>query len=585
MLFLRRSPGFSTSSGAMCIRISLLSALSLLGLALASGCGKSNSDGARGNSGQRVVSANEPVATIHWLGAQQLAAQPSAAGFLKIWRLPETERLKDQILDKLALAPWHGGTNLPTTVTNFGPLVRANASASLLRPLLDDLVQQECYLEIRGSSPSLCQLGLAVRLDPKHQAAWENNLASLCETATGSKKVARPTAGTAIGWTISAAGGSPPALLKHVDLVRAGEWMLVGLAPDQNPVFTNLLARVQRNQPPWPAALAGDLLQTTFDLQRLASAFSWGWDLPQEWPQITLAVKGDGQNLQTSGQLHFSKPLSFQLETWNIPTNLIHEPVHSFTAIQGIKPWLSSIKWWQNLHAPSTPNQVFFWAQSGLPFVDYAAAPLPNAAGTMAKIGPGIMDSLNPLLSSNRMGQWERANNFDGVNWVRAPIISPFVRASRFNQNDFLFGGLTSLVVTSTPPPAVTIKALLSQPNTVYFAREVTGPRLEAWMYVSQLFRVIFRSQQLPAEANFVTWLRAIGPLLGTTSTLITKSSPSELTLTRSSTVGLSAIELQFMADWVESPRFPYGFYSEIEKLPPLPAHKSKVNGPLPKSP
>ena len=111
--------------------------------ALGNGCKKSEpSESQTGGSANQPVPSN-PVATVHWIGMKRLAKETNAAGVLKILRLPETEKLKAQTLDKLALAPWRlSGTNRPPAVTNYTALVRENPSASLLRSLLDDLVHQ-----------------------------------------------------------------------------------------------------------------------------------------------------------------------------------------------------------------------------------------------------------------------------------------------------------------------------------------------------------------------------------------------------------------------------------------------------------
>src|ERR1035437_279584 len=85
--------------------------------------------------------AMETVGRIHWLGKKQLAAETNAAAFMRIWNLPESVKLQTQTLDKLSSAPWRllrGDTNQPST--------------NLLRPLLDDLVQEESYLEIRDAT-------------------------------------------------------------------------------------------------------------------------------------------------------------------------------------------------------------------------------------------------------------------------------------------------------------------------------------------------------------------------------------------------------------------------------------------------
>lgn len=581
-VFLLKPPRFSTRSRAMYIRNIGIYAFAIVILALGNGCKKSEQSQSQAVSASKPPAENEPVATVHWLGMKRLATERNAAGFLKKWRLPETDALVAQTLDKLALAPWLlSGTNRPTEITNYSELLGKNRSASLLRPLLNDLVQEEWRLEIRGANGQPGNLALAIRVKPERAGLWETNLALVVESLTaGRRAAARPTAASD-GWQIQPADSSSNLwpLFRHVQLTRSPVWTIIGLAAGPNAAFADLSAQVQNDQTPVPNPTTNDWIQTTFDPGGLSKALAWSWNLPQEWPRIRLAINGDGENVLTRGKLNFAKPLAFRIEPWNIPTNLIHEPVQSFTAVQGLKPWLSSLPFWQDLKAGPPPNQLFCWAQSGSPFLGYSAAPLSDASGAMSKLGPAIMQRFNPLLATNRMGKWERAPDSDGVLWNRVPIIFPFIRSIGLTQGHFLFAGLAPLAVTNTAPPFATLQELLAQPNLVYFDREITGPRLEGWMFLSQLFRVIFRRVQLPSEAEAVAWFKAAGPTLGNSLTTITQTSATELSLARTASLGLTAFELHLLADWLESPQFPLKTHTAVAKLPPLPPRRPRANG------
>jgi len=552
--------------------------LSVLMFALVSGCGQSRPEEAQTGAEKQSWQTN-PVAVVHWVGLKKLTAEANAAGFLKIWRLPESERLKAQTLDKLALAPWRlSVTSTAPVDTNYAALLRQNAPASLLRPLLDDLVQDECYLEIRQENKGQQgQLALAIRLEANRSAVWQTNLASVVESLTAAHRTPRGGGEMGHGWEIKVSDHSTTiaGLLRHVELARIGEWTIVGFAPGENPIFVEMLHRLNNHELPFKTSTANDWLQTVLDLRRLSAAFSWGWNPPEDWPRISVAAVGDGSNVLTHGEMKFPNPMSFQIEPWNIPRGLIHEPLHSFTAVQGLKPWLSSVTWWQNLHAGNAPNQLFFWAQSPTPVLDYAAAPDSNAANTMTKLGGAIMDDLNPVLAENRTGKWERNPNSDGILW-RAPVMAPFVQSVKLTNGPFLFAGLSPLVITNSAPPSGTIKDLLSKPNVVYFDREITGARLEAWMYTSQLLRIIFRRAQLSSETKAIAWLKAIEPMLRTSETTLTRSSPDSISIERKSSVGFTSLELHILADWLESPRFPIQPNSVVAKLP---SFTSKTSG------
>jgi hypothetical protein len=506
----------------------------------------------------------------------RLANEPGAAGFMKIWQLPETQRLKTQTLDKLALAPWLlSGTNRLPSTTNYAAVVHQNHPAELLRPLLDDLVQEQCYLEMRGVDTASGQLALAIRLDANQAGKWETNLASIFEPlATQPPQV--QAGAPAHDWRIHTTNSAPafPHFVRHVELARAGDWTILGLAADQNMVFTQVLTRVQSTQIPAVPAGTNEWFQSSFDLKPVAAMLGTNSDPSQDWPRITVSVSGDGTNLVTGGEAKFAKPLAFEIESWNIPTNLIHGPLQSFTAAQGLKPWLSSIAFWRNLKVDATPNQFFCWSQAGSPFLGSSAAPVAHAKSVMAKIGPAIMDAMNPVLTSNRMGKWEKSTNSDEIMW-RAPIISPFIQSVAQPEGSFLFASLSPFALTNSSPSPGTFRELSSLTNVVYFDREITSPRVEAWMYVTQLFRLIFRRVQLPPEAASIAWFKAAGPLLAPSSTTVARIDNSTLSLRRTSPVGFTAPELHLLADWLESSRFPLQLNANVEKLAPIPARRT----------
>jgi hypothetical protein len=184
------------------------------------------------------------------------------------------------------------------------------------------------------------------------------------------------------------------------------------------------------------------------------------------------------------------------------------------------------------------------------------------------------------MLSSNRVGRWERVSSSDAIVWTRAPIIQPFIGSIELASKRFVFAGVSPQAVTNTPPPSGTLTDLKSIQNAVYYDREITGPRVESWMFMSQLFRIILRREQLPDGARSVAWLKAAGPNLGPATTTLTKVSSTELVLSRKSTVGLNSIELHLLADWLESPEFPFEPFTVAMKMPPLRARGAPAGGP-----
>jgi len=120
----------------MYFRPAFLSILVLL-FAAGSGCQKSQS---LAPAAPPTVLSPDTTASIHWLGKKHIGIMASACYFTSIWQLPPSAQLERQTLYKLAAMPWQwlpGGTNLNSE------------TASKLLLMLNDLVQEECYLEVR----------------------------------------------------------------------------------------------------------------------------------------------------------------------------------------------------------------------------------------------------------------------------------------------------------------------------------------------------------------------------------------------------------------------------------------------------
>src|SRR5690242_13502418 len=80
----------------------------------------------------KETGASGPLYRHHFAGMTQILKGTNAAKFKEVWALKSSAEVRQQLLDKLAVAPrefWR--KQLPTT---------ASDQKELLRPLLDDLV-------------------------------------------------------------------------------------------------------------------------------------------------------------------------------------------------------------------------------------------------------------------------------------------------------------------------------------------------------------------------------------------------------------------------------------------------------------
>ncbi|HEY2084316.1 MAG TPA: hypothetical protein VGI88_16165 [Verrucomicrobiae bacterium] len=517
--------------------------------ALFAGCGKSAT--APPKPAVSSPAPLETIARIHWLGKNRISADTNAATFMKIWDLPESVKLEAQTLDKLSVAPWrflHGETNHSTT--------------NLLRPLLDDLANEESYVEIRratNSTNAADEIVLAIRLNNQRAALWQTNLAAVVESLTGMTAANSQPSGTntAPGWS----------LRKHhapnlIELTRAGDWTLVGAAQDHNALLDETLARIGHEGVPFPIEVTNSWLEAGGDLSRLASAMGFADNKSSNFPQVYFTVLGSAQYVLTHGEITLPGKAYVKLDPWNIPTNLIDGDLTSFTAIRGFKPWLSSSKTWTNLQIGPPPDQFYIWAVRAFPMETYFAAPLSDASNAVSRFSDLVLKKGSPWFATNSLAGFRRSATFNGLSWHGLPYAAPFLQSIDGKGGAFVFGGYFQPTASSQPPPPALLKEILNHTNLVYYDWELTGLRVDQWLHLGQFIRFVSGKAQLPFDSATTAWIRAVSSQLGNCGTEITETEPGQLSFTRNSTVGLTAIELHLLADWLESPNFPYGLHT-----------------------
>ncbi len=556
-------------------------------LAVVGGCGKTGPAGSAGGSAPLKA---ETIARIHWLGKERLSAETNAAYFMSLWRMPEAARLEAQTLDKLAAALTAANAKSPGRQQPPSPgLSTLNPQPSTnnaFRILLEDVVLKESYLELQGAGTNgPAEVAFAIRLTPERAALWQTNLATALESLTGT----RPTP-TDSGWDLTLDTRHPTPDTRHFAFTRAGDWTIVSLITSpaagaqpstlNSQLSTAFAARIQRDHVPFVPGKTNYWLESDLDLARLGLLLgvpapvlsTLNPQLSTNSPLLSLRITGDGQNVRTAAELDFPHPLGLQLEPWNVPTNLVRDPLIGFMAIRGMRPWLASTRLWSDLGLGTAPNQAYFWAQHGLQRFHYLAMPSAEASNQVSKLGDLILSQVNPMISTAAMklGTFHLRTNEPGVAWRGYPLLSPGLSFTNFGDNPFILASFSPTSQTNAPAPAALFQQLYGTPDLVWYDWERTGECADTLGQLAQMARHLFSKARLTHTAG-IEWLIAASPKLGPAVTGIRAPGPNRLLVSRTSTVGLTGVELQVFIDWLESPEFPRGLHTLLAVPQPPP--------------
>lgn len=509
----------------------------------------------RGHDG--VQKAIPVIARVYFAGTNSICSDTDFSGDTN-WAALENEfgsaearALEGQTLDKLSRAPglWFKD-KLPGG---------AGDGSAQLRPLLDDFLKSEWIFEMRDT-PATPEYALAIRLNTNRTQLWLNNLRSLLESWT--KINARNIPG---GWELKK--DEPPNLFR---IVRAGDWVVIGCGQDALPLSD---AWSQEGIPQTDT----NWLSANVDWPRLAQIFPVFARF--DFPRIEMQVAGLEGNLKLTGKLDLSQPPP-SLEKWQIPTNMIHQPLTSFTAVRGFAPWLKNQPWAKLLQLSPPLNQAFSWSQELSPLQTYIAAPVPNATNALAQLGQNLSTDTN--LESHFITPFGIQRSARAITWQNIPFVQPEIEAMSGPSGDFLVADVFANSPRGKAPPRELLQAL-ERNNLVFYHWEITSARLRDLPQLTQLALMFTRHKQLGQNDAASQWLNRIGPSLGNCVTEVTQTGPTELTFVRTAPAGLTAIELIALANWLEAPDFP-GCDLSLHSNPMVAPHRhhKKLMAPAP---
>ncbi|MCX8108898.1 MAG: hypothetical protein N3G20_08845 [Verrucomicrobiae bacterium] len=485
-----------------------------------------------------------PLIKWHYVGASSLAGNTNAWRLKKVLAEPSTQRLLDDLISKFAQC----STNLAPEPVRSG----ARNPAQLVVPLIRDLLDYHSIGTLATDADSRSvRLELAINLPPEQATRWLRNWADIM-TALGSTQPSEIEhdgfKGFETKWT-GTPGGSR--------VLKAGNWVVLTLGARLQEVPTPWLQRIKLSgQPAEPPREAW--LSVEADLDRIAHLLNFPHTI--QWPNmVSLEFFGRGPNLRTVGRFTFAKPLNLRIEPWHIPTNTISEPLVSFTAIQGIRPWLAAQTWIKESGIASVPNQIFAWGQAHVPFQTYLTWEMPDMANSLPKLATSLFSlATNNLFWTRHAFLGQETNKLKYV-WHRLPMVSPFLEQAAPPDTQFVVAGVFPRSPRVQPAPHDLYSQIIGRTNLLYYDWELSQVRVDDWRRMKELYWMI-GGYEIPATNTPVRlWLADTNVYrhLDNAVTEITCISPTELGLTRSSSIGFTSLELVLFSRWIEDPQFP----------------------------
>ena len=494
-----------------------------------------------------------PLIQLYFTGTTRLVTDTNAAPWVSMAELPASQALWRQTLEKLARAP-HQLISRRTAATNDFAL--------RFQELIADAVRAESFVEVTGDTNQLSEIEFVVRLPPDRAEFWRTNLLTIAGNWVKGHSQALPA--NSVGWELKTDAG-----LGVFRFSRVGDWTMIGWGREQLPLQDEFRKRIVQTGRPklapgdaWAEIVCdGSNLAAILSSPGRESAALVGLE---SLSAVNLALARRGSDLRLSGNLIFRDPFSWQLEPWQIPTNLIHDPIISFTAVQGTAPLLRKHQSALGLTLDPLPNQLFVWAGLIFPVQTMAAAPLKDPAAFIRSLAPQLMNRFNSQLYTRDAGSLVLGSNSSGADAILwkdiPPFVTPYLTSADDPAGHFLLAGIHPNWPETSPAALVPLfQYVSSRTNVVYYDWEIAAELAWSRRNVVNIFRHIFELPCLGPDAASIVCLNSISNRLGNTVTEVSRANSNRLDIIRQGPVCLTGLELMALAHWLESSSFPLG--------------------------
>jgi hypothetical protein len=469
-----------------------------------------------------AAGGDDLVLRAHFVGSEQLLRDKNAPKLVEVWNLKSSAVLRNDALNKFSRLPtaWMGSA-LPKG---------ASDNANLFRPILEDALVNESFVEWHASS-----FALLAKLPEARAKAWDNSLQQVATTWKLGKSVK---AGN--GWEISAAGGV------SLRLARSGEWTAITMGQGAAALESSALARAtaRKTSGAW---LEGD-----------ANLVQWKGRLPllenfSNLPAAHFSFSNRADFVRTLVQFDFPKPHQWKSEPWLFPTNFIWDPLVDFTVARGIGDVLGKVPFMHNLGLKPMPSQFCGWGNRDLPFQFYYSAPSRDVVRQLKQIEPRLRAEMKKAAGPTING--DLASTTNSLYWSGLPT-TPLLASMKDGKDEFVFLQFAPLMRTKSRPPQE-LFAQISGNDLVMYDWEASEYRFPNVRQLYTLGELLTRRRLAATNAAHIAWQLEVAPHLADSITELRATGPSQMKLARKSSVGFTAFELATLSRWIESVNFP----------------------------
>ena len=470
-------------------------------------------------------SGNEakPETLLRWsfAGTKRLSATKELKTFNELTALPEAIALRDAAAQNLA-------RRAAGRFTSGGNTNNHAEIALLIQPLIPDLIQNESQFQLDTRGAQDADWRLAVKLTSKRSQEWGKSLAQLAKLS---------------GMQGASAENSKWVASRDkykMSFFRSGDWTILEGG------FGEPDAKTSKD---FRGTLGKRKGKLVLDAEVNAPLLAKIWSAPQlaRFPKLALQAEPKRDGFHSELLLEYPQDLEIKAEKWNVPTEIIRDPLIGFTAIQGIRKHLAGFDRFKAVGAKETPNQLFMWAQNFSPFSITVAGDVKNPAEVVANAERAFKDL--PLPS----GALQRPTNRNALVWTGLPIVIPFIEPAPAPRESFLMGGLFPIEKLSPTPAPPELFEELNQRNLVYYDWEITGDRLEQWIPLWQLYYLLGNKVGPESSAPSARLLKELQFRIGNTVTAGTLENQRHIKFVRQSHLGVNALELVLLAHWLDA--------------------------------